>query len=86
MWDCPDCGCLRIAASLTFCPMCFRERNMPKATVEGGASNAWADYEASSETAQDAEVVQPEPEPVAVQPEPVVVQPPVPVRNRKKAE
>lgn len=41
MWDCPECGCLSIAASLTTCPMCGKERDMPTTTT-GGASNALA--------------------------------------------
>jgi translation initiation factor IF-2 len=41
MWDCPECGTLRIAASLTACPVCRKERDMAKATT-GGASNARA--------------------------------------------
>lgn len=42
MWNCPDeqCGCLRIAASLTWCPMCFKERDDMATTTTGGASNA----------------------------------------------
>ena len=39
MWDCQECSCGRIAASLTTCPMCGRERDMPTCTT-GGASNA----------------------------------------------
>jgi hypothetical protein len=26
MWDCPNCGCMNIAASLEFCPQCFKVR------------------------------------------------------------
>lgn len=48
MWDCPGCGCRCIAASLTNCPMCWKERDVPKATVSSGASNAWADDEAAA--------------------------------------
>jgi hypothetical protein len=44
MWDCLNCGCRAIAASLLACPMCQEERSdMPRATVEGGASNAAAE-------------------------------------------
>lgn len=39
MWDCPGCGCSAIAGTLTFCPMCFKEREMPKNTVGGGYSD-----------------------------------------------
>lgn len=40
MWDCPACGCRNITAPLTRCPMCGRECDMPKVTVNSGASNA----------------------------------------------
>lgn len=40
MWTC-ECGCQAIAGTITNCPMCRREREMPKATT-GGASNARA--------------------------------------------
>lgn len=42
MWDCPECGCQAIAASLRVCPQCraAKEDDMPKATAGGGASNA----------------------------------------------
>lgn len=41
MWNCPHCGCQAIAASLTFCPMCFKtkESDMPKVSL-GGPTNA----------------------------------------------
>jgi outer membrane biosynthesis protein TonB len=43
MWDCLKCGCRAIIVRL--CPQCFepKEDDMPKATVEGGASNASAE-------------------------------------------
>lgn len=43
MWDCQNegCGCKGIAADLPACPMCWKERDMPKITV-AGASNAGA--------------------------------------------
>lgn len=39
MWNCENCGCQAIAGSLGFCPACFKERDMPKNTVEGGYTN-----------------------------------------------
>lgn len=42
MWTC-ECGCQAIAADLPFCPQCFKERDMPKTTTEGGGSNAAED-------------------------------------------
>lgn len=41
MWNCPACGCSAIAGTLTFCPMCFKEREMPKTTTGGGYSNQY---------------------------------------------
>ena len=41
MWDCLECLCRAIAASLTRCPVCRKERDMATATT-GGASNARA--------------------------------------------
>lgn len=38
MWDCGHCGCKSVAADVESCPACFKEREMPKATVGGGAS------------------------------------------------
>lgn len=38
MWTC-ECGCQNIAADLAACPMCWKGREVPKAT-SGGASNA----------------------------------------------
>lgn len=40
LWKCDTCGCQGIAASLTTCPMCGKEREMPKTTAGGGPSNA----------------------------------------------
>lgn len=48
MWDCPRCGCFRIAADLPNCPMCQEVRDMPKATT-GGSSNAWEPSEPDAE-------------------------------------
>lgn len=42
MWDCAECLCRAIAASLLRCPMCGEERDMAKTTVGGGATNARA--------------------------------------------
>ncbi len=42
MWTCEQCGCQAIAESVLVCPMCGKERDMPKATVSSGGSNAWA--------------------------------------------
>lgn len=53
MWDCTSCGCAGIAASLAACPMCAKERDMPKTTVSSGASNAWADAEAEHDSAPE---------------------------------
>jgi hypothetical protein len=33
MWECEHCGCQGIAASLEFCPQCFKPRHDPSATV-----------------------------------------------------
>lgn len=39
MWDCGYCDCQSIAHDLGFCPQCFKEREVPKTTVNGGPSN-----------------------------------------------
>jgi len=41
MWDCTRCGTGRIAASLTSCPVCRKERDMPR-TTSAGTTNASA--------------------------------------------
>lgn len=41
MWDCIKCGCRAIAASLGLCPMCRKEREMPKVSA-GGPSSRFA--------------------------------------------
>jgi len=64
MWDCGYCGCQAIAGSLTFCPMCFKEPDVPKTTAEGGGSNGLADP--GPEAA-------PEPEVAAIVPDPASV-------------
>jgi hypothetical protein len=43
MWNCGSCGCKLIAASLMSCPMCFKERDMPRNTVGGGLSDSTTD-------------------------------------------
>lgn len=88
MWDCTGCGTQNIAHDLTFCPRCFKEADVPKTTVGGGATNQFSDPEAPP---ADEVAVVPEPadvpaadpvpasEPVAPpaadpQPEPVVAE------------
>lgn len=44
MWNCGECGCKNIAASLDVCPMCFKEAPMPKIT-SAGPSNRWEEPE-----------------------------------------
>lgn len=39
MWDCPECGCQAIAASLTRCPMCDTEVDMGAISRLGGPTN-----------------------------------------------
>lgn len=31
MWECPECGCLAIAADLEICPQCLEPRPAPDA-------------------------------------------------------
>lgn len=38
MWDCGACGCLAIAAGVAACPMCGKERCVPKISRLGGVS------------------------------------------------
>jgi hypothetical protein len=38
MWDC-TCGCTNIAGDLTFCPHCFKEREMPRIPAGAMPSN-----------------------------------------------
>jgi hypothetical protein len=59
MWTCTHCGCAGIAASLTSCPMCRKEREVPKTSM-GGSTNAWADLE-KKPSASAKEPVAPEP-------------------------
>jgi hypothetical protein len=71
MWECGHCGTYNIAADLTVCPNCGKEREMPR-TNAAGSSNAWADREqAGGEEPVEPEVPvepeEPEPEP---EPEP----------------
>lgn len=40
LWECEHCGSKGIAASLEYCPVCRKEKDLPKVT-SGGASNAW---------------------------------------------
>jgi len=42
MWDCQNCGCRAIAESLALCPVCRKERGMPKAPAGAAPSNAAA--------------------------------------------
>lgn len=40
LWNCGNCGCQQIAASVTYCPQCGRDReDVAKNTVEGGYSD-----------------------------------------------
>lgn len=74
MWDCIKCGCMAIAGSLDFCPMCRKEReDMPKATA-GGASNG---YDPQAEE-PEAPATQPEAEPDVAAEAPVTEDAPAP--------
>lgn len=65
MWDCPGCGCQAIAQSLGSCPMCRKERTMPKTTALGGGTNGVREPEAAPE-APEGPAPAPEPAPPAV--------------------
>lgn len=74
MWDCIKCGCMAIAGSLMHCPMCKKEREVPKSTTGGGSNG----YEPQVEE-PEAPVTQPEAEPeTAVEEEPVPEPAPAP--------
>lgn len=70
MWDCPACGCQAIAHDLASCPMCGKERQMPKISAQDGPSNRWeepdqADTQGAPQTAQEPAGEQQGPEPAA---------------------
>jgi len=69
MWDCP-CGCMSIAGSLTSCPMCFKEREMPRSVAGAQPSNQNAQPHEPGYIAPEPEPAEAAPEPVEVQPEP----------------
>ena len=52
MWDCIECGVKKIAHSLTHCPVCKEERQVPKTTT-GGGTNAWEPDQEPEEQAED---------------------------------
>jgi hypothetical protein len=42
MWDCPNGDANQIAGTLEFCPMCGKEREVPRAVVGATVSNQHA--------------------------------------------
>lgn len=53
MWECEHCGCKAVAASLDFCPQCFRARTEPEAVKE---PETVADGDPSDDTTESAVV------------------------------
>jgi hypothetical protein len=63
MWSCEHCGCQAIAHDLRICPMCGKERDVPKITVAGGASSALGVEQGGEPELEAAQPAPAEPEP-----------------------